>query len=415
MIVWPVEPTNMKYAEWYDKLVSLAKNRKLPKETYTEGHHIIPKSMGGSDKKENIVRFLAREHYIAHALLWKMKFEGEANMKMVHAFNQMSIMKPTKDHPGYRVNSRLFEQVKLERSAHLKTIRGPDHPCYGKTPNISPEGKVRKQQAVKDFWADPENKEMMAEKRRQFFETPEGIAQRQRHSARVKGVPRDPAHVEKTASKKRGKKAEEIFSPQAIANMNEGRKNRVLTPEGRARISESSRIVGKRPKSAEHKKKISESNKGKHNHTGEANPMFGKNHSSETIEKIKETKRLQKIAKLATMFCGPIKPKTVFRFRGVNYLNLTVASVMTGVNIGKIKTQIKHWGTDPSPETIKLIDNGTLKPPMVAWNKGTKGKQVSWSKGKKLSPSHVAKSVASKKAAREAKKNENFSTLFKFE
>ena len=59
---------------------------------------------------------------------------------------------------------------------------------------------------------------MMTERRKAYFETPAGIAQRKAHSERVKGVPRDPAVIEKTASKKRGKKEHEIFSPQALAN-----------------------------------------------------------------------------------------------------------------------------------------------------------------------------------------------------
>lgn len=400
MIVWPAKPQNEKYARWYAKLVDFAKNRDLPKGTYTEKHHIIPKSLGGSDKKENIVKFLAREHYVAHALLWKMQFEGIANMKMVHAFNQMSIMTPGKNHPGYKVNSRLFELVKLERVAYLKTIRGKDHPSYGRKLNLSKEGLAARAEKLKECWNDPAWREERIRKRKLFFESPQGILQRAATGKRLTGVKRDPAIIEKSASKRRGRKGTELFSEQALANIREGNKNRILSDAGREKIREATRATGKRPKSEEHKRKISESHKGKHGHVGKANPMYGKTHSEETKRKIAETKLLRKLEKEENAFCGPIRPKSVFKFRGVMYKNLTDASKDTGVSVNRIKTQIKYWGDNPTDEIIHQIDLGILKPPMTAWNKGSKGLQVSWSKGKKLSPEHVAKSVAAKKEKR---------------
>ena len=38
---------------------------------YSEMHHILPKHSGGDNSKENLVRLLPEEHYIAHMLLWK--------------------------------------------------------------------------------------------------------------------------------------------------------------------------------------------------------------------------------------------------------------------------------------------------------------------------------------------------------
>lgn len=61
----------MNYLSIYDSLISKRKAVPLSKEVYGEEHHIIPKCMGGSDEKENIVRLTAREHYLAHALLFK--------------------------------------------------------------------------------------------------------------------------------------------------------------------------------------------------------------------------------------------------------------------------------------------------------------------------------------------------------
>jgi hypothetical protein len=38
----------------------------------TERHHILPRSMGGTDDWDNLVRLTPREHYLAHLLLYRM-------------------------------------------------------------------------------------------------------------------------------------------------------------------------------------------------------------------------------------------------------------------------------------------------------------------------------------------------------
>ena len=53
------------------EIKEILKKRKLndPEYVYCEAHHIIPKCLGGSDDKTNIILLTAREHYIAHLLL----------------------------------------------------------------------------------------------------------------------------------------------------------------------------------------------------------------------------------------------------------------------------------------------------------------------------------------------------------
>lgn len=60
----------MNYSEHYNKLIEKAKQRTLVE--YKEVHHIIPRCMGGSDDKDNLVELTAREHFIAHLLLLKI-------------------------------------------------------------------------------------------------------------------------------------------------------------------------------------------------------------------------------------------------------------------------------------------------------------------------------------------------------
>ena len=60
----------MNYQIIYDNLINQAKNRLV--DGYTEKHHILPKSMGGSNQAFNIVKLTAREHFLAHWLLFKI-------------------------------------------------------------------------------------------------------------------------------------------------------------------------------------------------------------------------------------------------------------------------------------------------------------------------------------------------------
>lgn len=60
----------MNYLSVYNMLVE--KRKRVPVvDGYSENHHIIPKCCGGDNSPENLVRLTAREHFIAHHLLYK--------------------------------------------------------------------------------------------------------------------------------------------------------------------------------------------------------------------------------------------------------------------------------------------------------------------------------------------------------
>ena len=79
-------PLNNKYTKYYTQLVESRKqlNRQFSTGCGLEKHHIIPKSLGGTDNKNNIVVFTPREHCLAHMLLAKM-YNGTAKAKMINA------------------------------------------------------------------------------------------------------------------------------------------------------------------------------------------------------------------------------------------------------------------------------------------------------------------------------------------
>lgn len=81
---------NMNYKLIYNKIIHKAKleNRIKSPLNYYEKHHIIPKSIGGNNTKDNIILLNAREHFLCHWLLWKF-VEGDNKYKMGHAFGLM--------------------------------------------------------------------------------------------------------------------------------------------------------------------------------------------------------------------------------------------------------------------------------------------------------------------------------------
>lgn len=76
-----------KYTRWYYNIIDRARARNL--DDYTETHHVIPKSLGGSNAPDNLVNLSAREHYICHLLLVRMT-AGQAYQKMLYAYMIMS-------------------------------------------------------------------------------------------------------------------------------------------------------------------------------------------------------------------------------------------------------------------------------------------------------------------------------------
>lgn len=102
-----------KYYKWY---IEIIKNRlNNPAIGYIESHHILPRSLGGSDTCDNLVGLTAREHFIVHQLLPRF-IVGQGRYKMIHAAACM-FMKSKHTDERY-INSNLYSYIK----PHLSTI-----------------------------------------------------------------------------------------------------------------------------------------------------------------------------------------------------------------------------------------------------------------------------------------------------
>lgn len=113
---------NNKYTTWYYSIINSAMGRS--NFGYTERHHIIPKSLGGSNSKDNLVRLTAREHFICHRLLTRMT-SGTERIKMLHALGKFV----QTNHLQQRiVNSRYYE---IARRAIIEARTGTKRPGIG--------------------------------------------------------------------------------------------------------------------------------------------------------------------------------------------------------------------------------------------------------------------------------------------
>lgn len=117
----------MDYQRLYESIIN---NRKMhPYAGYTEIHHIVPKSLGGSDSSDNLVRLTAREHFICHYLLVKIHNSGPSHFKMIRAFLMMLV---EGNNQKRYIPSKRYEFLREKHASYLSTeYSGPGNSQFG--------------------------------------------------------------------------------------------------------------------------------------------------------------------------------------------------------------------------------------------------------------------------------------------
>ncbi len=99
---------NQHYLNRYNKFINALKNQSI--DGYYEKHHIVPKSMGGLDTADNLIKLTARQHYLAHWMLWKA-YGGS----MARAFFMMSCVKKEQCR-----SSKIYDKARQEYSEEVR-------------------------------------------------------------------------------------------------------------------------------------------------------------------------------------------------------------------------------------------------------------------------------------------------------
>lgn len=94
----------MNYKKHYQLLIERGKSRTIL--DYVETHHIVPRCMGGTDDKTNLVDLTPEEHFLAHQLLMKMHPEIGG---LSRATQLMTV-----HHTDGRTNNKLFGWIRRQ-------------------------------------------------------------------------------------------------------------------------------------------------------------------------------------------------------------------------------------------------------------------------------------------------------------
>lgn len=133
------KPHNPHYLKRYIKFISNLKDQTI-RDSYSEKHHIAPKSMFPElrNDKNNLVRITARQHFVAHWLLWK----AYSTLEMARAFHLMHLDKR---------NSRSYSAVRHTISESMKGNRnfgscaGKENGFYGKKHTEEHKNELQKE------------------------------------------------------------------------------------------------------------------------------------------------------------------------------------------------------------------------------------------------------------------------------
>ena len=135
-----------KYTRWYNTIIEQARDRIT--DGYTESHHIQPRSLSGTDNKDNLVNLTAREHFVCHWLLTKMH-TGESRAKMIYALNGMKRGNEFTQRYKTKITSRVYENLKKEFSrVHSATMKGKTPINKGRAMTEEQKEKIRATKAA---------------------------------------------------------------------------------------------------------------------------------------------------------------------------------------------------------------------------------------------------------------------------
>jgi len=102
----------MNYKKLYENLLKKHGSEVKP-EYYAERHHIIPRSLGGSDESSNLTYLSPKAHFVSHLLLWKI----HRCPATARAYFMMACTGESYDR-SLRVTSAQFEKARLAYSEH---------------------------------------------------------------------------------------------------------------------------------------------------------------------------------------------------------------------------------------------------------------------------------------------------------
>lgn len=163
-----------KYTKWYFNIINNAQisNRlsnsyrryhKININEYYESHHIIPRSLAGTNDRDNLVLLTPKEHFICHLLLTRMVTNKKHKQKMYFALWNMSNNTGRITSGRHKLSARSYKIVRQKYYQY----------CAGNNRNLPQEWKD-KQRARRISYLVPAKKGVDNHMFEGFYITPWG-------------------------------------------------------------------------------------------------------------------------------------------------------------------------------------------------------------------------------------------------
>jgi hypothetical protein len=162
----------MDYAKLYARFIADRKAKEkeiIASGVYTEKHHIKPRSMGGNDAEENLIRLTAGDHYFAHLILAKC-YGGKMWLAVAAMCNMPGATKRRDFLAKRRWVSIAREQSRVLHSENSKRLH-KDPAFVAKL--HSAESKAKRAKTMAHLYATTDLKARKSEGQRRAFAKPE--------------------------------------------------------------------------------------------------------------------------------------------------------------------------------------------------------------------------------------------------
>ena len=287
----------MNYKKIYDDLILKAKSqhRKKLKRTnpnfiYYERHHITPKSMGGTNEASNLVLLTAKEHFVAHKLLVEIY---PNNKKLIFALHLMVFKNNSQQDRNYKISSREYERVKTIHSKKMSEYK------IGKpgTPHTD-EFKIMISKKLTGLKRSEETKNKLKNRK---------ISKESRLKMSMSRIGLKPSEEtrKKFSLRSKGSNNNMYGKGYLIKGERNGRFGKEVSEETRNKISKANK-----ERSSPLKGKVNPNFAGSNNpmynskRFADKNPFYGKTHTEETKNKLRELAKNRFKNKIKCEFCG---------------------------------------------------------------------------------------------------------------
>jgi hypothetical protein len=226
----------MDYNKIHNQIIerAISKNRKRGRDCYYEEHHIKPKCMGGTNKKDNLVLLTAREHFIVHKILPIIYPQYRKQLSL--ALHRMTFSTTDKMERNYRIGAREFESLRKEIG---ESLSGDNNPFAGRQHTVETKESIGIK--AKKRLSKPENHPLYgkpcSEERKEkirIANTGKKTSKetRKKLSEQRSGKPKSKEHVINQANAHRGKKRSEET------------KNKLRVPKPKHECPHCSQLIG---------------------------------------------------------------------------------------------------------------------------------------------------------------------------